>query len=207
MRHAEVTIYSDEEVVGRIINLTEGITAFWGHAQGWASVESAHLLSKSRLDWQASLARQLRLFLQPEHTNESGALILAWATLGSLVEGTLKLFLSVWYEDYLADPMVDKSHKPISPDGMTLEVLRVFFASKVWPKETREHWASVGEPDRIVWINKIQQRRNAVHAFKNRDIGDFTEFYQELKNYLVFIRFITNTFPYPNDEMYKPREL
>lgn len=206
MRHAEVSSYTIEEVVGRIINLTEGLTAFWAHAHGWASVESAHLLSKSRLDWQASLTRQLHLFLRFEHTDESGALILAWATLGSLVEGTLKLFLSVWYEDYLADPIVDRKDKPVSPDGVTLEVLKVFFASKVWPKETREHWVAAGELDRILWISKIQQRRNAVHAFKDRDIGNFAEFYQELRNYLVFMRFITNTFPYPDDEMYKPRE-
>ena len=86
MNPVDKTIYSREETINRIINLTEGLSDFWKSPHGWAPIEAANLLTKSRLDWQASLARQLKLFLDETNT-ESGFLILAWATLGSLTEG------------------------------------------------------------------------------------------------------------------------
>lgn len=95
--------YSREETISRIIKLTEGLTEFWESSHGWAPIEASELLTKSRLDWQASLARQLRLFLDPVNLKESGPLILAWTILGSLTEGVMKLFLSVWYEHYNAE--------------------------------------------------------------------------------------------------------
>ena len=63
-----------------------------------------------------------------------------------------------------------------------------------------------GDIDWIDWILKIQQRRNAIHAFEDREIGSFEEFYQDLKKILVFTRKLTDTFLYPDDEIYKPRE-
>src|SRR6266487_589359 len=63
MNPADKRKYSAEETVKRIIKLTEGLTNFWKSASAWAPIEAAELLTKSRLDWQASLARQLKLFL------------------------------------------------------------------------------------------------------------------------------------------------
>lgn len=207
-----IETYSKEEVISRIITLTQGLTAFWGSADGWAPREASELLSKSRLDWQSSLARQLRLFLDPDLAEESGALILAWAALGSLVEGVMKLFLAVRLDDYHAEEFLDdikaikKKGVLIEPDSLVLEELRVFFSGRIWPDWVRQRWRAEGEPDWIEWIRKIQQRRNAIHAFKDKDIGTFEEFHQELKNYLAFMRKLTNTFSYPNDEMFKPQE-
>jgi hypothetical protein len=209
----KIDSYTKEEIVQRIINLTEGLTDFWESSQGWASIESAALLTKSRLDWQASLARQLKLFLSKDIQTENGALILAWVTLGSLTEGTMKLFLSVWYEHYKAEniktdikAIKDNKGILIEPDSLVLEKLRIFFAERIYPNWVREHWKEQGEKDWIDWILLIQQRRNAIHAFKDRDIGTFEEFHNEQKNYLIFLRKLTDTFPYPDDEMYKPRE-
>ena len=205
--------YTKEEIVQRIIKLTEGITNFWESSQGWASIESAALLTKSRLDWQASLARQLKLFLTKEIQTEIGALILAWVTLGSLTEGTLKLFLSVWYEDYQAEnfktdikAIKDNKGILIEPDSLEFEKLRVFFAKRIYPEKFEKYRKEQRKKDWIDWILLIQQRRNAIHAFKDRDIGTFDEFHLELKNYLIFLRDLTDTFPYPDDEMFKPRE-
>lgn len=213
MTPSDTTLYSNKETVERIVKLTEGLTNFWKNSHGWAPIEAAELLTKSRLDWQASLSRQLRLFLNPDITTESGALILAWTTLGSLVEGVMKLFLSVWYKDYQAESLKedikaikDNTGSLIEPDSLVLDKLRVFFAKRIYPDWAREAWKSYGETDWIDWILKVQQRRNAIHAFKDRDIGNFEEFYQDLKNYLIFMRKLTNTFPYPDDEMYQPRE-
>jgi len=40
-----------------------------------------------------------------------------------------------------------------------------------------------GEIDWLEWILKIQQRRNAIHAFKDKKIGNMAEFHSELQNY------------------------
>jgi hypothetical protein len=213
MEENEPLSYSDEEVIERIIKLTEGLGDFWSSSNGWAPIKSADLMSKSRLDWQASLARILKVFNTNDIKKEDGGLILAWTTLGSLTEGVLKLFLSVWHTDYEASALkstlngyTDKNGDLIDPDILMLEKLRVFFAKEIYPREIREIWKKQGRLDIIDWIFKIQQRRNAIHAYKDRDIGDFDEFFFELKNFLIVMRRLTDTFPYPDEYIYKPTE-
>lgn len=213
MHHSDISRYSTEEVVQRIIKLTESLTDFWKSAEGWAPLEAAQLLTKSRLDWQASLARQLKLFLLPEEKKESGALILAWTTLGSLTEGLLKLFLSIYYKDYQGEQVKtdiktikDRNDSLIEPDVLVLEKLKVFFAKRIFTPELVAIGLSRGEVDWIQWITKIQHRRNAIHAFQDKDIGTFDEFHGDLKNYLMLMRKINGMVPYP-DEIYEPTEL
>lgn len=203
--------YSIPSTIERIINLTEGLNYFWTNSSGWAPIEAAELLTKSRLDWQLSLAKQLSLF-QDEHDTESGKLILAWATLGSLTEGAMKLFLSVYLQSYQTEalrsefkPAFDKKGNIVNPDGLMLEKLRVFFSEYVLPKDAVKLWKKSGEIDWLDWILKVQNRRNAIHAFKTREIGDIKEFHIELKNYLIFLRKINYALPYP-DENFRPRE-
>lgn len=205
--------YSNLEVIDRITHLTEGLNSFWGSSDGWAPIKSAELLTKSRLDWQLSLAKCLNFFLTTETQKEEGALILAWSTLGSLTEGVLKLFLSVWYTDYESSiersdlaGFRNKNNNLIDPDVLVLEKLRVFMDKEVFPIDFRELWKDTDGFDIIEWILKIQQRRNAIHAFKDRDIGDFDDFFYELQNFLIFMRRLTGTFPYPYDGM-EPQEI
>jgi len=187
-----------EEVINRIVTLNEGLRQFWTKADGWAPIEAAQLLSKSRLDWQVSLSRSLKIWLaETDQTNNDGHLILAWTNLGSLVEGSMKLFLSVYYMDYRKDIVaIKKDGDLIEPDTLKLEQMRIFFKKSVWVNGVEE-WDD--------WILKIQQRRNAVHAYKNRDIGTFNEFYDDVRKYLEFLQNINDRLPYP-DEMYQPNE-
>jgi len=61
-----------EDVVSRIEKLNSPAS------NGWAPVEAAGLLTKSRLDWQASLSKTLRLWLrEPSTALSDGELILA----------------------------------------------------------------------------------------------------------------------------------
>ncbi len=86
-----------ETVIDRIIKLNTGLGSFWSNASGWAPDESAALMSKSRLDRQISLSECLSIWISNKSVkHEDGTLILAWANLGSLIEGTLKLFLGVF---------------------------------------------------------------------------------------------------------------
>lgn len=182
---------SNEEAIERIIKINTELNEFWSSSKGWAPIKAAELLNNSRLDWQVSLSKCLKLWIKKALSNDSGFLILAWVNLGSLVEGTMKLFLSVHYETYKKDIRVIKKNRNIqNPDCLTLEPLRIFFNEHVWDKATDEkEWND--------WILHIQQRRNAIHAYKNRDIGNFDEFFIDVHKYMVFLQNLNDRLPYP----------
>lgn len=186
------------EVIERIIKLNESICGFWLSAQGWAPIEAAELLSRSRLDWQVSLTYYLRNWITFKYeANDYASLILAWVNLGSLVEGTIKLALSVFYNDYMNDKdKVIIRKKVQNPDELALDKLRPFCNGRLWKESS----------DWDTWILHIQQRRNAIHAYKDRELGSFDEFYQDLKIYLKFLRYINGRLPYP-DTILEPCEV
>jgi hypothetical protein len=200
---APISEFPIAEVVQRIENLNTQLADFWSKSDGWAPVAAAGLLGKSRLDWQVSLSGSLRLWMRdPADALTSAELILAWTNLGSLIEGTIKLFLSVYYETFKAD--IDnlkkvnaynkKKREPLSPDGLTLEPLRRYCA-------LREILNKVD----LALVQLVQQRRNAIHAFKDRPIGDDAEFQQSVMGYLQMLRNVIARLPYPGDE-YVPVE-
>lgn len=191
------------EVVDRIESLNKGIARFWSKSDGWAPVASAGLLGKSRLDWQVSLSGSLRLWIrEPANALGPAELILAWANLGSSIEGSIKTLLSVWYETYKAD--IDNLKKANafdhckqaahSPDGLGLEKLRVYCKTQ-----------GLLGADGDALVELVQQRRNAIHAFKDRPIGDGVEFQHAVRAYLALLRTVNARLPYP-DDIYEPRE-
>lgn len=213
---SDISNFKDIEVLDRIIKLNEGLASFWGKSEGWAPIEAAQLLTKSRLDWQASLSRLLKIFLDSEISKESGALILAWSALGSLTEGTMKLYLSVWYENYKYESLMNdikeikkKNGDLIDPDRLGLEELRIYFSKRIYNSYTRKIWKTEGKTDWIDWIEFVKNKRNAIHSFQNREIADFNVFFQSVRLYLQFLRNLSNDFPYPEVEFgsYKPKEV
>jgi hypothetical protein len=195
---------SIHEVINRIEKLNKGIADFWFNSKGWAPSSAATLLGKSRLDWQASLSASLRLWVRESNNALTPAeLILGWVNLGSLIEGTLKTFLSVFYEDFNADIEAIKKagaydfkkNQIIEPDGIKLEALRQYFKSKF-----------LLETDGLELIDLVQKRRNAVHAFQDKPIGNNYELHNSIRRYLVLLRYVHGHFPYP-DEHYGPREV
>jgi hypothetical protein len=192
------------EAIDRIVALNRNLARFWRTADGWAPIEAAGLLSKSRLDWQVSLSRCLRLWIKTPHDRlEDGELILAWAKLGSLTEGTMKLFLSVFFQDYQKDidglkaagAYHNQKQAPISPDGLSLDVMRAYF-------KKGELLGAEIDP----YVELVQQRRNAIHAYKDRPIGDDQEFQAAVLSYLRMLREVNARLPYP-DGIYAPQEI
>jgi len=183
------------KVIERIVRLNNGLKNFWSNAYGWAPLEAAQLLSRSRLDWQVSLSMCLKIWLNGSSTpDKTGRLILGWTNLGSLIEGVLKLFLSVWYDIYKSDiDVIKRKDRVQEPDGLSLEPLRQFFRKKIWD----ETWDN--------WIQHIQDRRNAIHAYKSRELGTHSEFLDDIRKYLQLLRYVNFRLPYP-DEMYIPQE-
>jgi hypothetical protein len=183
-----------QAVVEDIVRRNEAITRLWTNVFGWAPLEAANLLSRSRLDRQVSLSRTLKLWIPPQLDREcpdaDARLILAWANLGALVEGTLKWFACVYYDDYCRDANVIRDSKGtmVAPDSVAFERLRHFFQKSVWT----EHDNYNG------WILEIQQRRNAIHAFKDRDIGTFDDYHESIRQYREFLNKVNHRVPEPD---------
>ncbi len=183
--------------ITKIIHINTGLAKFWSDAHGWAPKNAAELMSKSRLDRQVSLSHCLRRWFQNiTKASKEGSLILAWANLGSLIEGTLKLFLAVYYVDYKndIDALKHKTGKIKDPDILELEELKVFFMKK-----------SILDDKWIKYIEYVQQKRNAIHAFKDRDIGSYSELRKCVKEYLELLHEINSRLPYP-DNIYEPQD-
>ena len=185
------------ETVDKIVIFNNHIRTFWSRAEGWAPIKAADLLSKSRLDWLVSLSHSL--YNWKEETNDNaiqGDLILAWANLGALVEGNMKFFLSVYYEDYKADKNIPmRWNKQVDPDSTMMNELILFFNKSIWDDTEKE--------DKSNWLKEVQQKRNAIHAYKDRDIGNFHLFRQHVKTYLLFLLNLLSRVPYP-DDIYGP---
>ena len=116
----------------------------------------------------------------------SGELILANANLGALVECWLVLFLFTYYEYYTKEPRIKKD-EVLEPEDFSFEDLKQFFYKKVFTKDNKKEW--------FEWISKIQYRRNAIHSFKNRDIGSPDEFLSNLNKYCEFVELICDRLP------------
>lgn len=189
---SDLTHLSTEDIVDRIIGENERIRKFWSSSHGWAPVAAARILSKSRLDWQVELSRCLHLWTKPFPADkEFGYLILGYANLGSLVEGTMMLFLSVHYRDYRSDLDVVKDNKGKlkDPDILQFDPLHIFIKKE---KILEGSWD--------IWLHRVQQRRNAIHAFKSRDIGTHDELLEDMRTYHNFIERIDKLLPYPEHE-------
>lgn len=114
--------------------------------------------------------------------------------MGTLIEGTLKLFLSVYYNDFRADlenlktagAFDHKAQTPKSPDGLTLEPLRKYVAAR----------GLIGTGGDAL-VKLVQGRRNAIHAFKHQPIGDDAEFWGAVRDYFDMLGDIDGRLPYP----------
>jgi hypothetical protein len=114
--------------------------------------------------------------------------------LGALIEGTLKLFLSVYYNDFRTDvenlkaagAFDHKAQASKSPDGLTLEPLRKYV-------QARNLIGASGDD----LLKLVQERRNAIHAFKDRPIGDGEEFWVAVRDYLTMLSNVDGRLPYP----------
>jgi hypothetical protein len=161
---------------------------FWRSAHGWAPDGAADLLSKARLDWLASFSRTLkmRVYEVNENPNEPAVLILAWAHLRTLVEGHLKLLLTVFLADYLADAHAPiHNGQPIEPQLLKFENIRQFLIKR--GLLINHHG----------FIAAIQQRGNAIHAFADKSIGTTSEYLEYIALYREFLTDVVTALPNP----------
>lgn len=185
--------------VDDIIRFNTHIRDFWSAAHGWAPPDAARLLGRSRLDWQVSLSRTLLLWQEPHAEDESeGRLILAWANLAALAEGTLKWFLCVHEANYAESPLIARhgyrAGEPLDPDQPMLAELIGFFTARVWSPDQNERWTP--------WLDGLRRRRNAIHAFQDRDLGTWAEFHDGVEHYRNLLQDLDAQVPYPDEYAY-----
>ncbi|MGE7662654.1 hypothetical protein ACQKL6_13285 [Peribacillus sp. NPDC097197] len=186
----EETLNEVRLAIDEIVDIYRDHQYFWGNAAGWAPEEAEKILTRSRLDWLHALSESLFTWTEVYRTStdSEGKLILAWTNLGAVLEGGIKLFLSVHVKHYQNSQhhYLDSNGKLIEPDVLTLEKLKVFLQKE-----------KIFAPKWYPFILMVQQRRNAIHAYKHRDIGNWTEFYESIKKLSVFTQEIKNQLPYP----------
>ncbi len=192
------------EIVARIVTLMGRIAQFWSNCERWAPDDAAEMLGKSRLDRLASMAETLTRWveIQPEKMTD-GELIMAWANLGSLAEGTLKLFLCVYLRDYKADDKNTQKTQAyhvkkkllLDPDGLSMNTLISYFET-----------ATIVPVDEIELLKRIQSKRNTIHVFQDLGIGDAHQFHTAVREYRQLLKSFNSRLPYP-DEQYEPREI
>ncbi len=181
--------FSMEEILNKIINLSNDTLKFWQDLRGWAPESVANLLEVARLDWLIDLTYCLKIWIDKGGPLTQGELLLARANLGALVEGWLKLFYCVYYEDYIRDEdaIRNKQGKLVEPNKIKFEQLKNFSRGRLWEKDNS--WFN--------WVGDIQNKRNAIHAFNHRDIGNEEDLLIDIRLYYNFILMIDNRLPYP----------
>ncbi len=175
-----------EDVISRLTKLNAELAKYWSSAEGWAPLSVTEILSKSRLDWQVSLTETLLLWLPDKSKKDltDGEKILAWTNLGCLIEGTLKLFLSIYNEDYLKSRKKDGK----GAASLTLGGLEYFI---------KEH--EILDSEKMEYILHVRSMRNTVHAFNDCDLFTHEEYDASVRQYLNFLRYVNFRLPYSND--------
>ena len=175
----------------QIIDLNERIRLFWQkRAGGWAPRKAATMLVNSRLDRLVSLSHNLRLWTQRcSDAEDEGRLILAWANLGILVEGTMTWFLCVWEDAYARNPMQSRKGYDLDANRLSFEEMARFYRRHIWVDGQRDEWND--------WLTMVREHRNAVHAFNHRELGTWDDFWQAVIRYHEFIGELDSRVPYP----------
>ncbi|TCR76843.1 hypothetical protein [Rhizobium sp. BK376] len=190
-------MHSYSAAIDDIVRIQIGLSKFWKNAHGWAPDGAAAMLASARLELMPSLAAALYKWT-PETTMTDGELILAWANLGSLMESSLRLFLAVYLEDFLADhetvKSLDAMHKKgektgtiHDPTEISLEKMRQYFTKK-----------DLLSPKDLAAVAFIQGQRNAIHSFSKKDIGSAEIFSHHIFQFRRLIAVIGLRLPYPD---------
>ena len=124
----------------------------------------------------------------------TGELILARTNLGAVVECWLRFFYSIYYLDYLNSPLKKKKkgNMIIEPEDLSFEQLKIFSTKKLWDDD---------HTDVYKWIESVQKKRNAIHAFKNHEIGTCSEFLKDVDVLYEFVENLISHFPPLEDIM------
>jgi hypothetical protein len=110
------------------------------------------------------------------------------------MEGVLKLFLSVYLDDYRSDSDVRRTRafnmkKQIlsDPDGLALDGILGYL-----------DLARLLADEQLRLARKVQMRRNAIHAFRDRELGTTEDLHEALRMFRAMLCSLNARLPYPD---------
>lgn len=110
--------------------------------------------------------------------------------MGAVVESWLKFFYTVYYEDYCNAPITRTNKNgnsvQIEPEKTSFEKLKQFSNDKLWKDSFSDEYK---------WMESVQQKRNAIHSFRYREIGTQQEFLDDIDHLYAFVENVTFHFP------------
>lgn len=170
-----------------LLKKTKKISLTWKKSYGIAPENVTKKVDLAMLDWQYELTKTLKIWLDKGENMTDGELILARVNLGAVVEFWLRFFYCAYYDDYIEDPMKNKKGKVIEPEkGLRFEDLKKFSTGILWKDENTSEYA---------WIDKIQHKRNAIHSFTYKDIGNSHDFFDDMDKLYEFVDDIISRLP------------
>jgi hypothetical protein len=176
------------DAIDEIVAILAAQHKFWPRAGGWAPSNASALLEVARLDRQLSFAHTLRDNFVPFPKESADARqILGYVTLRSLCEGAIQLFITVYYNDYIADkePITRRNRKKIvDPEDAQLSDLIEFYVRH-------------GDPAFESFLARVKTRGNAIHHFREREIGTQDELKAEIVLLRDFLASVDSQLPDP----------
>ena len=181
-----IEMQKKHDTLDYIIQITNNTVIMWRDAaDAFAPHSVSEKLDKAMLEWMREMTYSLRLWTDKGYFMTIGEIILARSNLGALVESWLKFFYCVYNEDYQDNPMYDKHGNIIEPEELSFEFLK---------QKSRGILYQLGD-DWDRWIERVQKKRNAIHIFNYRDIGNADDFYDDVEKLYDFIIMITDRIP------------
>ncbi len=181
----------DELLYDELCIRTSEILSDWKKSFGFAPTNVTAVLDKARLDWLVDLTISLKHWSNVRGDVSEGELLLACSNLGAVVEGWLKFFYVVYLNDYYSDfNNVKKAdgkgnYNVVDPNNLSFERLKQYSRGKLWEKGS----------DWDLWVERVQQKRNAIHAFNNKDIGTIQEFNDDVVKLGELVKHIHSHLP------------
>ena len=180
--------------IEQIVKKHKEFKTFWGRLReihiddSWSCPEDVvNLLDDIWFEVQISLSYKLREFFR-EHPEEENLakLISLWVILGSLVENTLRFFLSI----YMLETKESEYKKYLYKNG-TISTVRFADLICFFKKE------EILDSNLLEWLSEIRKLRNSVHSFNRRELYNSTKLEEYIVQYKDFLEEIDERLPWP----------
>lgn len=173
-----------EQFESLLIN-TKNVAMIWKKTRGISPNEVADKLDKAMLEWMSDLTQSLKIWIDKGQDMTDGELILARANLGSVVESWLRLFYTIYTEDYNNNSISNKG-KAIPPHKASFKDLQDYSCDILWEDKNSKEY---------IWVDSIRKKRNAIHSFEEKDIGTPQDFIEDINELYSFVERVMNQLP------------
>ena len=149
----------------KIVKKTSEIVSKW---KDFIKQEEFQKSYKIILNWQVELTNSLQHWVSLGNGISIGDLILARINIGMLIETWLKIFFTIYSEDYRNDNsrvIINNKNEKIEINKLNLDKLIDFFVTKVDPKLSYKHCPI---PDGLLVFSNIEKTKLKItDALKN----------------------------------------